>query len=91
MTPDRLARGIRIYHSVYDFADATGYDPGTLKRLCRKWKMGIGKWYFPEKHTHRFRSSLTYDTYHEGYIYETEPMPEEAKQRIKASRQKFLP
>lgn len=64
MTKERMAYGQKIYHSIYDFSDATGFETSQLSRLCIKWKMTPAKWFKRVKGHPRIkwklRSSLTY-------------------------------
>jgi len=50
MTPERLAYGQFIYHSLYDYATACGFSSNSIYILCIKWKMTPSKWFKAKKH-----------------------------------------
>ena len=45
MTPERLAYGQKIYHSLYDYAVACSFTSHQIYMLCLKWKMTPEKWF----------------------------------------------
>ena len=65
LTKERLAYAQQIYHTLYDYCDASGFSTHHVRMICYKHNMTPEKWFIPQPNhpTFKFklRNSLAFD------------------------------